>query len=99
MTDRKEKLRRKKIEEDNRQYGSIDQESLQSKEKGVEERNCLLFFIGNRLTYIGPSVPSGAQSNRKERDRENKAGYTTTKVACGWAGAVLEVTQSFGQER
>ena len=26
----------------------------------------------------------------------NKAGYTATPVACRWAGAVFEVTQSFG---
>ena len=30
----------------------------------------------------------------------NKAGYTATPVACGWAGAVIEnVTRAFGQER
>ena len=29
----------------------------------------------------------------------NKAGYTATLVACGWAGAVMEkVTGVFGQE-
>ena len=28
---------------------------------------------------------------------ENKAGYTATPVACGWAGALIEVTSSFGQ--
>ena len=30
---------------------------------------------------------------------ENKAGYTATPVACGWAGALIEVTPSFGQEQ
>ena len=31
---------------------------------------------------------------------KNKAGYTATPVACGWAGAVLEkVPRAFGQER
>ena len=31
---------------------------------------------------------------------KNKAGYTATPVACGWAGAVLEkVTRAFGQEQ
>ena len=30
---------------------------------------------------------------------ENKAGYTATPVACGWAGAINEVTRSFGQEQ
>ena len=28
----------------------------------------------------------------------NKAGYTATSVTYGWAGAVIEVTPSFGQE-
>ena len=28
----------------------------------------------------------------------NKAGYTATEVACGWAGALFEVTRPFGQE-
>ena len=29
----------------------------------------------------------------------NKAGYTATPVACGWAEAVIEVTRLFGQEQ
>ena len=28
----------------------------------------------------------------------NKAGYTATPVACGWAGAIFEVSGAFGQE-
>ena len=32
--------------------------------------------------------------------KKNKAGYTATPVACGWAGAELEkVTRAFGQEQ
>ena len=30
---------------------------------------------------------------------KNKAGYVATKVACGWAGAIFEVTRPFGQEQ
>ena len=30
---------------------------------------------------------------------KNKAGYTATEVACGWAGAIFEVTRQFGQEQ
>ena len=30
---------------------------------------------------------------------KNKAGFTATPVACGWAGAIIEVTRSFGQEQ
>ena len=29
----------------------------------------------------------------------NKAGYTSTPVACGWAGALFEVSGTFGQEQ
>ena len=31
--------------------------------------------------------------------KENKAGYMATPVACGWAGAIIEVTRSFGQKK
>ena len=30
--------------------------------------------------------------------KENKAGYTATLVASGWAGAVLEITTVSGKE-
>ena len=30
---------------------------------------------------------------------KNKAGYMATEVACGWAGAICEVTRSLGQEQ
>ena len=33
------------------------------------------------------------------KKRKNKAGYTATEVACGWAGAIFEVTRPFGQEQ
>ena len=29
----------------------------------------------------------------------NKAGYTATEVACGWAGAISKANRSFGQEQ
>ena len=35
----------------------------------------------------------------KRGSKRNKAGYTATEVACGWAGAVIEVNRSFGQEQ
>ena len=31
--------------------------------------------------------------------KQNKAGYMATKLACGWAGAIFEVTGPFGQEQ
>ena len=36
---------------------------------------------------------------RKRDWISNKAGYTATQVACGWAGAMFEVTRPFGQEQ
>ena len=43
---------------------------------------------------------TAAKITKKERVRKkNKAGYTATLVACGWAGALLEkVTKASGQE-
>ena len=44
-------------------------------------------------------------TNIKEdhRDRmaggKNKAGYKAALVACGWAGAIIEVSGTFGQEQ
>ena len=41
-------------------------------------------------------------TNSDERNckkHENKARYTATEVACGWAGAIFEVTRPFGQEQ
>ena len=42
-----------------------------------------------------------ADFTERRRERvcvENKAGYTATPVACGWAGTVLEkLTKAFGQ--
>ena len=39
------------------------------------------------------------KKNEKGKWKVNKAGYMATPVACGWAGAVIEVTRSFGQEQ
>ena len=42
------------------------------------------------------------KKERKEdrgKKKKNKAGYTATEVACGWAGAIVEVTRPFGQEQ
>ena len=45
----------------------------------------------NRSPYQDKSVESA--------DKRNKAGYTATEVACGWAGAIIEVSGAFGQEQ
>ena len=35
----------------------------------------------------------------KDNLSSNKAGNTATEVACGWAGAIFEVTTPFGPEQ
>ena len=37
------------------------------------------------------------EGGRKSKGNINKAGYTATPVACGWAGAVFKATKAFGQ--
>ena len=40
------------------------------------------------------------QKRMRYGKKRNKAGYTATLVACGWAGAMIEkVTGAFGQEQ
>ena len=31
--------------------------------------------------------------------KRNKAGHMATSVACRWAGAIIEVSEAFGQEQ
>ena len=42
---------------------------------------------------------SPSNKPNRSRTRINKAGYTATEVACGWARAIFEVTRPFGQEQ
>ena len=55
------------------------------------DRRKLLVYIQNisPLVSFFPPVTT----------RKNKAGYTATEVACGWAEAIFEVTRPFGQEQ
>ena len=51
------------------------------------------------FTFHLPFARTIGKAKEKESDLEkNKAGYTATEVACGWAGTVFEVTRPFGQE-
>ena len=44
-------------------------------------------------------MESKIESSHPTRICINKAGYTAAKVACGWAGAMFEVTRLFRQEQ
>ena len=41
---------------------------------------------------------TNATPSRSEK-KINKAGYTATEVACGWAGVIFEVTSPLGQQQ
>ena len=45
------------------------------------------------------SLVEAISLNVAKEEIKNKAGYTATEVACGWAGAIFEVTRPFGQEQ
>ena len=52
----------------------------------------------NRKKAI-PKKEINKRPYQKKEKKENKAGYTATPVACGWAGAIFEVSGSFWQEQ
>jgi len=47
----------------------------------------------------GEALSGGGGGGGRCGRRRNKAGYTAIEVACGWAGAILEVTRLFRQEQ
>ena len=52
------------------------------------------------LVAVYPALFIKIKKGRKnQREERNKAGYTATKVAWGWAEATFEVTRPFGQEQ
>ena len=56
------------------------------------------FFMRLSKIVISESVVSKRVTNSVKLSY-NKAGYTATEVACGWAEAIFEVTRLFGQEQ
>ena len=67
------------------------------KDKTSPWANCRTYaLVGSFLIKILHMPKRGGKTEKQMRS-ENKAGYTATPVACEWAGAVFEVTQSFGQ--
>ena len=58
--------------------------------------------IGHRPLWDRCPLPKKEKEKEKEKKRKikkNKAGYTATPDACGWAGTIFEVTRAFGQEQ
>ena len=64
----------------------------------------LIAFSRCELASLTQSVFTSNKSDLKRPKRttelgslENKAVYMATEVACGWAGAIFEVTRLFGR--
>ena len=55
--------------------------------------------MGKRDLGIKRGGGKGRVETSEERRGKSKAGYKATEVACGWAGAIFEVTRPFGQEQ
>ena len=59
--------------------------------------------VGSNQDYFHNLEQTGIAGYRVRRThpsmKENKAGYIATEVACGWAGAIFEVTRRFVQEQ
>ena len=60
--------------------------------------DCLLFSLPLCPWTLTLSARLGNFVQYISKFSINKAGYMATEVACGWAGAIFEVTRSFGQE-
>ena len=57
------------------------------------------YIEGRRLRDPLPvPVRNNVPKATSSRLRVDRATYTATEVACGWAGATFKVTSSFGQE-
>ena len=56
-------------------------------DKQMDEQKSPVFY--RTLPPLGPLPKKNKKKKRKKK--KNKAGYTATPVACGWAGAVIEV--------
>ena len=54
---------------------------------------------GSAQSFCDLEIKSKCTSGHMLLCIENKAGYTATAVACGWAGAILQVIGTFGHEQ
>ena len=61
----------------------------------VTDKTCPEWTKGAKIYYRKTCVFFNSRSSIYN----NKAEYTVTSIACGWVGAVFEVTWSFGQEQ
>ena len=81
---------------------SAFQKSAASKAETVITRERNTIAVSRRYLKPGCLIyradRSAQQYKQNARGRDvNKAGYTSTLVACGWAEAVLEVTRASGR--
>ena len=66
----------------------------------MHQLDSIILFI---RVVVAPVLKERMSYKRKGKTEiaydENKAGYTATPVACGWAGAIIEACGAFGQEQ
>ena len=48
-------------------------------------------FLVNQIFFPG--------LHKKKRKKKKRAGYRANPIACGWAGAIFEVTRAFLQNK
>ena len=75
---------------------SFKMHSMQLNVNGIW-RNFLKFLTNFQQMIFYPKKGIFFLHGKNKMPFWAKAGYTATPVACGWAGAVIEVTSSFGQ--
>ena len=56
-------------------------------------------FYQTRFIQSRDMLENVKMSKLTAKFQMNKAGYTATEVACGWAGAIFEVTSPFRQQQ
>ena len=56
-------------------------------------RGCVQWSVSRLVGWLVLQLCDNSNGLR-DGLKENKAGYTATKVACGWAGAILEVIKT-----
>ena len=85
-------------EEEKEEEEEEDEEEKEEEELESEDDIFVVIFSAHFQNFQRIKLTDELNDDHKleGQERRNKAGYTATPVACGWAGAEIEVTRSFG---
>ena len=91
------------------EMGLLEEEILEMKKDGevllAMDANAKIGLLGENVSRNGHKLLDLISKNLNKSQKckgtitRNKAGYTATEVAWGWAGAIFKATPSFGQEQ